>query len=216
MTIDPRDPVLGVLLAGGASRRMGGGDKCLMPLAGRALLDHVIERVAPQVDRLVLSANGDPNRFAEYGLTVIADAPAGNEGDALLGPLAGIAAALEWAADQAQAWPVIATFPTDAPFLPRDLVARMAAAAAAMQADLACAAGGGRAQPVIGLWPTALRHDLKAALAEGLRKVDQWTARYRLAEVAFEVGEGVPDPFFNVNRAEDLAQAERVLASRVA
>lgn len=202
--------VLGVLLAGGASRRMGGGDKCLQSLAGRSILEHVIERVAPQVGRLVLNANGVPGRFAATGLEVIADAA----GDApLLGPLAGVAACLDWAAGATPPWSRIATFPADAPFLPDDLVVRLKAAADEEGADLARAQGifGGRAQPVIGLWPIKLREDLRQALNDGIRKVDRWTARHSMVEVPF--AGGPPDPFFNINRAEDLAAAEQWLAS---
>ncbi len=184
---------------------MGGGDKCLLPLAGRPLIDHCIERLGPQVDRLIISANGDPARFAAWDLPVIADQ--GSD----LGPLGGIAAALDWAAAQTPAWPLIATVPTDAPFLPTDLIARLGTAKSAIGADLACAVrtknGSERTQPVIGLWPTSLRHDLRDALDEGLRKVDKWTARYSLAQAPFSADNF--DPFFNINRREDLAEADR-------
>jgi len=196
--------VLGVLLAGGQARRMGGGDKCLRPLGGRTILDHVIERARPQVAQLVLNANGDPTRFAGFSLPVAADVIEG-----FAGPLAGVLTGMEWArAHQPQcAW--IATFATDTPFVPHDLVARLRAAVEG--ADLACARSNGRANPVFGLWPVRLAADLRRAMIdEQIRKVDVWTARYRLAEVDFPVQPF--DPFFNTNRPEDLAEAERLLA----
>ncbi|HWB52226.1 MAG TPA: molybdenum cofactor guanylyltransferase MobA [Stellaceae bacterium] len=199
--------IIGVLLAGGLARRMGGGDKPLRLLAGRPLLDHVIARLRPQVAGLVLNANGDPARFAACGLPVVADSVPD-----YAGPLAGILAGLDWTADNRPDCPLIASVPTDAPFLPRDLVARMAAALAAEQADLACAASGGQAHPVIGLWPVRLREDLRRAVVEeGVRKVDVWTARHRLAVVPFP--DRPVDPFFNANRPEDLAAAERLLGA---
>jgi molybdopterin-guanine dinucleotide biosynthesis protein A len=196
---------IGVLLAGGLARRMGGGDKPLRLIAGRPLLDHVIERLRPQVAGLVLNANGDRARFAAYGLPVVADSIPD-----YAGPLAGILAGLDWTAENRRDCPMIASVATDAPFLPTDLVARMAQAMAAEGADLACAASGGQAHPVIGLWPVRLREELRRALVEeGLRKVDVWTARYRLAVVPFS--DRPVDPFFNANRPEDLATAAALL-----
>jgi molybdenum cofactor guanylyltransferase len=200
-------PVVGLLLAGGQSRRMGGGDKPLRLLAGRPLLARIVERVAPQVRRLVLNANGDPARFAAFGLPVVADAVEG-----FVGPLAGILTGLDWAASEAPDCPWVASFPGDAPFLPGDLVARLLAAVESGQADLACAASAGQSHPVAGLWPVRLRHELRRALVEeDVRKVDRWTGRYRLATVAF-AAEPI-DPFFNANRPEDLVEAERWLAA---
>lgn len=185
---------------------MGGGDKCLRPLAGRPLLLHAIERLRPQVRRLLLNANGEPGRFAAFGLPVAADAVAG-----FAGPLAGVLTGLDWAAAHAPDCPWVVSVPTDAPFLPADLVGRLLAGAAAEGAELACAASGGREHPVVGLWPVRLREALRHALeAEGIRKVDLWTARYRRAVVPFEAAP--VDPFFNLNRPEDLAEAERLLA----
>jgi molybdopterin-guanine dinucleotide biosynthesis protein A len=197
--------VAGVVLAGGLARRMGGGDKGLRLLGGRPLLDWVIERARPQVAALVLNANGDPARFSAYGLPVVEDSVAG-----FAGPLAGVLAGLDWAAAHVPGASHVASFATDAPFLPRDLVARLADAVAA-GADLACAESDGQAQPVFGLWPLALRADLRHALAdEGIHKVDQWTGRYHLSAVSFAIDP--VDPFFNANRPEDLATAERLLA----
>ena len=194
--------IVGVLLAGGLSRRMGGGDKSLRLLAGQTLLDHVIARLRPQVAALVLNANGDPARFAEFGLPVVADSIPG-----YAGPLAGILAGLDWAAANRPDCPLVLSAATDAPFLPANLAACMEAAITAQGADLACAMSNGQPHPVIGLWPVRLREDLRRGLvAEGIRKVDVWTAHYRLATVPFPVA-GI-DPFFNANRPDDLAAAE--------
>jgi molybdopterin-guanine dinucleotide biosynthesis protein A len=201
--------VIGLLLAGGQSRRMGGGDKCLRLLGGETILARIIKRIRPQVHRIVLNANGDPARFASYGLPIVADSVEG-----FAGPLAGVLAGLDWAAANAADCPWVASVPTDAPFLPADLVARLRAAAEE-GADLACAASGGQSHPVVGLWPLRLRDDLRhALLAEQIHKVDIWTARHRLATVEFPIA-GI-DPFFNTNRPDDLAEAERLLSDRSA
>ena len=198
-------PVAGVILAGGLSRRMGGGDKGLRALGGRPILAHVIERARPQVASLVLNANGDPARFAAFGLPVVPD---GIEG--FPGPLAGVLAGLDWARETAPDCTWVASFAGDAPFLPRDLVARLLAATADAGAELACARSGGQEHPVVGLWPVRLADALRRALTgEGMRKVDRWTARYRLAVVDF--ADMPVDPFFNANTPEDLAEAERLL-----
>ena len=196
--------IAGIVLAGGLSRRMGGGDKCLRPLAGRPILAHILERARGQVAALALNANGDAARFAAFGLPVVADSVPD-----FAGPLAGILAGLDWAAADVPQATHVASFAGDAPFLPRDLVARLAGALAEQGAELACAASAGQAHPVFGLWPMALRAELRRAVTtEGFRKVDQWTARYRLATVDFPA---MPvDPFFNANRPEDLAVAERL------
>ena len=200
-----QEGVVGVLLAGGLSRRMGGGDKCLRPLAGKPILEHVIDRIKPQVGTLVLNANVDPARFADYDLPVAADLVEG-----FAGPLAGVLTGLRWAAEHRPDCPWVATVATDAPFLPCDLVSRLVQAVEAEVADMACAASNGRSQPVIGLWPVRLADELEEALVErDIRKVDLWTAEYKLAQVDFPA-DGI-DPFFNTNRPEDLAQAEELL-----
>jgi molybdopterin-guanine dinucleotide biosynthesis protein A len=212
MPPDPASPgaadgVAGVLLAGGRATRMGGGDKSLHSLAGRPILAHVIERVRPQVTVLLLNANGDPARFQGFGLPV--------EGDVIedfAGPLAGILTGLEWAGAHAPGCRWVASFPTDAPFLPEDLVRRMVAAVGAEDAHIGCAASGGRTHPVVALWPVGLAGDLRRAMTEdGVRKIDRWTARYRVAYVEY-AAEPV-DPFFNVNRPGDLERAERLLGA---
>lgn len=199
-------PIVAVLLAGGLARRMGGGDKCLREVAGRPLLSHVIERILPQVDHVVLNANGDPERFSEFGLPVIADVVEGNAG-----PLAGILTGLDWAAQHVTKCEWVVSVPTDAPFLPMDYVARMMAAIEDEDAELACASTNGRTHPVAGLWALRLMLELRSALIdEDIRKIDQWTVRYRLADVEFS-SEPI-DPFFNANRPEDLKAAEVILA----
>ena len=201
MAIKPEE-VVGVLLAGGQSRRMGGGDKSLRCLAGRPILEHVLERVSGQVGHLVLNANGDPERFAAYGLPVVEDVVAGQPG-----PLAGVLTGMFWARANAPDARWILTVATDAPFVPMDLVARLGSIIERDNADLGCASSGGRHHPVIGLWPVALAEALKAAIeTDGIRKVDRWTAGYRLAVVDY--ADEPVDPFFNVNRPEDIKEAE--------
>ena len=198
--------VVGVLLAGGLSRRMGGGDKTLGLLGGRSILSRAVDRLGPQVAALVINANGDPARFAAFGLPVAADVV-----DGYAGPLAGVLTGMEWARAHAPGCAWIVTAATDAPFLPRDLVPRLAAALRAAEADLACATSGGRDHPVFGLWPVALAADLRRAVAEeGMRKVDRWTGRYRLARAEFATA--AVDPFFNVNGPADMAAAAALLA----
>lgn len=198
--------VVGVILAGGLARRMGGGHKGLQLLGGRPILAHVIERLGPQVAALVLNVNGEAGAFASFGVPIAPDTVPG-----FAGPLAGVLAGLRWAqAHRPQASDIV-TVPGDGPFLPLDLVARLSAERAAQSADLACAVSAGQAYPVVGLWPLRLAEDLERAMVEDeIRKVDIWTARHRLVQVTFS-GEPV-DPFFNVNRPEDLDLAERLLA----
>ena len=204
MTAGSRPP--GVILAGGLARRMGGGDKPLRQIGGRAILARVIERVEPQCECLILNANGDPERFASFGLPVIADGVKGNPG-----PLAGILAALDWAAANRPGARWVLSVPGDCPFLPFDLVGRLSQDLHAQGAELAVAASRRRSHPAVGLWSVASREALRQALAvEGLRKVRDWTARYRVATVAWPA-EPI-DPFFNANTTDDLAEAERLAA----
>src|SRR4030081_3818731 len=204
MTENPPTP--GVLLAGGLARRMGGGDKPKRSIGGRTILDRVIARLKPQCDGLILNANGDPARFAAFGLPVIADTV-----ENFPGPLAGILAALDWAAANRPGVSWILSAAADCPFLPRDLVARLHRARAEQNAQLAVAASDGQSHPVIGLWSVALRGELRQALVvEDVRKIDRWTARYRLATVTWPVE--TLDPFFNANTMDDIAAAERLAA----
>lgn len=204
--VETRSPVLGVVLAGGLARRMGGGDKPMRALSGRPILAHIVERLAPQCSGIVINANGEPARFAEFGLPVAADNVAGHPG-----PLAGVLSGLDFAARMRPDIGFVVSVAGDCPFLPLDLVARLRAARQDEGAMLAVAASGGQAHPVIGLWPVALRDDLRRALVEeDLRKVSRWMARHRLATVSWPT-EPV-DPFFNANTPDDLAEAERLIA----
>jgi molybdenum cofactor guanylyltransferase len=196
-----------VILAGGQARRMGGGDKCLSDLGGQTLLAHVIVRIAPQVSQLALNANGDPARFSGYGLPVLADSVGG-----FAGPLAGVLAALDWAAGLGAQ--TVVTVAADTPFFPSDLVERLHAASdadhpIALAATPDARRGMGR-HPTFGLWPVALRDDLRAALAGGVRKVVQWADGHGVALAVFEIDGH--DPFFNINTADDLDIARAMLS----
>lgn len=200
----------GVILAGGQATRMGGGDKGLLPLGAGTLLSSVIERLAPQVDALALNANGDPARFAAYGIPVLADTIEG-----FVGPLAGVLAGLDWAAERGAE--TVVSVAADTPFFPCDLVPRLMLEAEGMDHPLVLAAtprgredtksmseGGLIRHPTFGLWPVALRHDLRAALQGGLRKVVLWTDAHN-GRLAVFPDEGA---FFNVNTPDDLIRAE--------
>lgn len=211
MTTEPAaaNAVLGVLLAGGLARRMGGGDKPLRAVGGRPILQRVIDTMAPQCAGLVLNANGDPARFGALGWPVVPDDIPG-----FAGPLAGILAALDHAARACTQVTHVVSVAADLPFLPADLVARLEEGRRAAGADLACAASDGQSHPVIGLWPVALRAELRHALVvEDIRKIDRFTARHRLATVEWDTDP--VDPFFNANTPEDVALADD-LASRLA
>ncbi|SOD90907.1 molybdenum cofactor guanylyltransferase MobA [Caenispirillum bisanense] len=200
----PLHRIAGVILAGGLSRRMGGGDKTLLTLDGKPMLAHVIERLTPQVGPMALNANGDPARFEPFGLPVLPDVVEG-----FAGPLAGVLTALRWAALEHPDVTHVLTTAADAPFVPLDLVARLWRAVED-GADIACAASGGWTHPVVALWPVRLAGDLRRALVdEDMRKIDAWTARYRT--VAVEWPAQPLDPFFNVNRPEDLDAANAML-----
>lgn len=195
---------LGVVLAGGLSRRMGGGDKGLNRIGGRTILAIVAERLRPQCAAVILNANGDPARFAELWLIQIPDTVA-----SFPGPLAGLLAALEWAAENRPELEWVASAAGDTPFLPADYVSRLHAARLGAGLPVAVAASGGREHPVNGLWPVSLRHNLRRALVEdGERRVGKWVARQGAATASWECDP--VDPFFNVNEPADLAEARRV------
>jgi molybdenum cofactor guanylyltransferase len=197
---------IGVLFAGGQSRRMGGGDKSLKTLGGRPLIAHVIDTLSPQVNALVINANGDPARFAAFGLPVVPDRTAD-----FAGPLAGVLAGMDWASEHRPAARHIVTAACDTPFFPRDLVAALAAALEAAGADIALAASGGQSHFVFALWPVALADDLADYLASGQRKVQGWIERHSHIVVPFApqtIGGVAVDPFFNINTPDDLAMAE--------
>lgn len=195
----------GILLAGGRAQRMGGGDKALRSIGGISLLARVITALRPQCAGLILNANGDPARFHGFGLPVVADDIVGFKG-----PLAGILAGLDWIALHCPNVELALTVPTDAPFLPLDLVARLVHARDKKNAKIACARSGGRMHPVIALWPVGLRTDLRHALVnEDVRKIGYFTQRYQTAIEDWSIEPY--DPFFNANEPEDLAVAESLL-----
>ena len=204
----PRSPILGLVLAGGLARRMGGGDKTRIRIGGKTILERVLARLKPQCAAVILNANGDPARFADTGLPVVPDTVPD-----FAGPLAGILAGLDWAAAHVPAIADVASVPGDGPVLPGDLVARLSAARDAAGVPLACARSGDWRHPVVGLWPVALRQDLRKALVEeDMRKIETWTARHGIA-----VGDwpATPiDPFFNVNTPADVAEAEHMAAQQ--
>jgi molybdopterin-guanine dinucleotide biosynthesis protein A len=204
--------VIGIVLAGGRGRRMnpdddrqdGVVDKPLLDLAGKPLLQHVLERILPQVDAAVINANGDAARFEVFNLPVAGDSVGGYKG-----PLAGILAGLDWTAMNRPDVSHVLSVPGDSPFIPLDLVHRLMAALPKAADGLACAHSFGRKHPVVGLWPVSIRSDLRDQLVNhDTRKIDAFTAAYPVGEVDFS---GVPDPFFNVNTPHDRKEAERIL-----
>ncbi len=201
---------VGCLLAGGLSRRMGGGDKCLLSIGTRTMLAHAIDRLAPQVGPIVISANGDPARFASYGVPVLADPISG-----YAGPLAGVLAGLGWARQHASKSVWVVTVASDTPFFPTDLVQRFVDATGGDTRTIALAASGGRTQPVFGLWPIALADHLNDWLERGeSRKVLDWVACHASVEVTFHgsvAGRTEINPFFNINTPQDMETASVVL-----
>jgi molybdopterin-guanine dinucleotide biosynthesis protein A len=211
-----RETVTGLLIAGGQSARMApafagtvGGDKGLLDLGGRPMLAHVIERLAPQAGRLVINANGDPGRFAPFGLPVISD-PIHD----FPGPLAGLLAGLRWSAVKAPETRYVASVPADVPFLPTDLVERLSRALAGQTQGVAVAASQSGVHPIIGLWPVALGDALESAIAAGMRKVHAFAEQCGMVAVPFDAatinGRAI-DPFFNANTPEELAEARALL-----
>jgi molybdopterin-guanine dinucleotide biosynthesis protein A len=199
-------PTLGLVLAGGLARRMGGGDKARIKIGGASILQRVLACLMPQCSGVIINANGDAARFADTGLSVVADSVPD-----FAGPLAGILTGLDWAAANAPNTEWLVSVPGDCPFLPKDLVTRLHEARATSNVPLACARSGEWRHPVVGLWPVKLREDLRHALVnEGLHKIELWTARHGIAIAEWPT---TPiDPFFNVNTPNDAAQAEAIAA----
>jgi len=195
---------LSLILAGGLARRMGGGDKARIRIGNATILERVVARLTPQCSRIIINANGDPARFADTGLTVVADSIPD-----FAGPLAGILAGLDWTAANVPGCEWLASAPGDCPFVPRDLVTRLHEARTAAGVPLACARSGEWRHPVVGLWPVSLREDLRRAVSdEGLRKIEVWTERHGIALANW--ADTPVDPFFNVNTPEDAARAEEI------
>ena len=187
---------------------MGGGDKCMRPLAGRPILARIVERFEPQVSAMVINANGDPARFAGFGLPVVADSVTG-----FAGPLAGVHAGLEWVKASHPGLRYAVTVATDTPFFPANLVWRLLAEAEGASRPLVARSEAG-VHPVIGLWPVALAAELEKSLKAGERTVGKWVAEHGATEIFFpdvEIGGRRIDPFFNINRPEDLAEADGLL-----
>jgi molybdenum cofactor guanylyltransferase len=210
--MSPHPHILGVILAGGASRRMGGGDKGFADLGGQPMLAHVIRRFQPQVFKLILNANGDQARFANYAIPVVPDLD-----DSEQGPMSGIIAAMDWARRTAPQISAVVTVTTDIPFLPLDLVARLAAAS---PHGPAIAVSGGQRHPTAGLWPLALKSALQSALDHKKLSVNAFAEAHSAIAVSFPFGESggsessgvLIDPFFNANTPDDLAAARALLS----
>jgi molybdopterin-guanine dinucleotide biosynthesis protein A len=207
--MDLPEIVVGVLLAGGRSSRMGGGDKCLLPLAGRPILANIIDRLSPQVSDLIINANGELARFSAFGLPVIADRLGGH-----VGPLAGVHAGIAWARTNRPESRFVITAATDTPFFPADLVSRFCSAIKGCDPRLLVARSEEGVHQVFGLWPVTLASALEDSLESGMRKVGDWVKAHSAEEVEFppgKIGGRFIDPFFNINRQEDLAEAEALL-----
>jgi len=208
------ESVVGVLLAGGKSSRMGGGDKCLLPLAGKPMLTRIIDRLSPQVTDLVLNANGDMSRFTAFDLPIVMDRLGGQ-----IGPLAGVHAGIEWATANRPGSRFVITCATDTPFFPIDLVARFLASLKGGEPKLLVARSEEGLHPVFGLWPVSLAPAIETSLAGGMRKVQAWVREHQAKEISFPVGEiggRKIDPFFNLNLPEELAEAEVLLRGEAA
>lgn len=200
--------IAGLILAGGKSTRMGGGQKALLPLAGIALLDRVIARLAPQVDEIAINANRDLDRYRAAGLPLVSDTVPD-----FAGPLAGVLAGMRWAAPRGATH--VASVAADTPFFPPDLVAQLGAGLSP-EARIAMAvtpdpARGQARHPTFALWPVDLADDLEASLLAGIRKIIAWSDRHGTARVTFPARPY--DPFFNVNTPDDMQKAERIAAA---
>ena len=198
-----------VILAGGLSRRMGHIDKAFIGLDNKPLLAHVLGQMQPQTAITIINANGDPERFSQWGLPVVADTV-----EDFPGPLAGVLAAMEWNRKHQPQNRWIISVPVDSPFVPGDLVTRLLVSVEQNRADMACAKSNNRHHPVIGLWPVALADNLRQSITcESIRKVDLWTSRFNLVHTEFDTTNG--DPFFNINRPQDVEQAEQILRGNI-
>ncbi len=197
--------ITGVILAGGLARRLGNIDKALVQIGNTSLLEYAIANLEPQCDQIIINANGNPDRFHNINNPIIADTIEG-----YAGPLAGVLCAMQWVKQNTPQTKWIATLPVDTPFAPKDFAARLLQNVIDQKTDLACASSGGRHHPVVGLWPVDLADQLHAAMVnEDMRKVDLWTARFKLSIVDFKIKQY--DPFFNINRPADIETGEQIL-----
>lgn len=197
--------IIGVILAGGLARRLGRVDKAFVRLGQTNLLQRAIDICEPQCSQIIINANGDPDRFHQTTKTIVADTIQGHAG-----PLAGVLAAMQWVLRNSPQTKWIATLPVDTPFAPDDFALKLLSQITKSNSEMACASSNGRHHPVVGLWPVNLADDLRDAMInEDIRKVDQWTARYKLINVEFEVENY--DPFFNINTPQDIETGEKTL-----
>lgn len=190
--------ITGVILAGGEARRMGGGDKGLVELRGKPLVEHALAALSPQVNTVIINANRNRERYAAYGHPVIADSRQGFQG-----PLAGMLSCIEAAGTE-----FIVSVPCDSPLLPDDLVARLFRQLSEEEADISVAHNGDRMQPVFTLMPTSLASSMQAFLDGGGRKIDRWFEQHKLAVTDFS---DKPECFRNINNPAELAQMEAQL-----
>ena len=199
------ESVVGILLAGGKSSRMGGGDKCLKKLGDKTILEHVISRSLPQVEALILNVNSQCGKYSSYGLPIVSDVVSG-----YCGPLAGILTGMEWVKKNFPNCRWLASFPTDAPFFPKNLVKKLFLAVEQKKASLSYAYSGGRNHPVFGLWPVELEQDLRQSIIEEkVRKIEFWTSKLVTSRAEFT---SEPfDPFFNINNPEQFKKAKRMI-----
>ena len=197
----------GIILAGGLSRRMGGGDKGLLMLGETSIIERVIDKILPQVGSLAININGDSSRFPDYKLPIIPDSIKG-----YLGPLSGILAGMEWAFKNGNRY--IATVAADTPFLPDDLIKRLHAMVKSKNLNIGIAASRILTvddvfiHPTIGIWEVALKDDLRDALANDTRKIMFWAKKFKLDYYYFDTSDKLSDPFFNINTPDDLEEAK--------
>ncbi|MTI09024.1 molybdenum cofactor guanylyltransferase MobA [Curvivirga aplysinae] len=204
-----KSPIVAVVLAGGLARRMNGEIKPLKELAGKSILSHIIDRITPQVDQIVINLNQNEDLFRKYGYPITKDSI-----DGFVGPLGGVLAGMDWIAENFPEAEYMISVPGDGPFLPLDLVERLLLPIRENDKQLSVAVSNGRTQPVVGAWDISLRENLREALLEEkLYKVDRWTSRYRIGEVDFSQPDY--DPFYNTNKIEDIAEAEKLLLQKI-
>ena len=208
LTLESKKKVVGVLLAGGLARRMGHGEKPLKMLGNRFIIDWVLERATPQVDQLILNVNSNSELFSRFNLPLISDTIEGH-----LGPLAGILTGLQWTRCNVPDADWVASFATDAPFFPKDMIQKFLDATKDEEVEIVCACSRGRSHPVFALWSTSLMEDLEHAITENeIRKIDKWTENHNICYIDFDGFDSRIDPFLNINYPEDLIQAEQLLS----